>query len=98
MKSTVNSTLSRQNQKPHEKYLVLKKEEEIKHFYLACGNYREKQEHFNFRIPLFVKFVKQHPLRKVKVIKVLKVEKRGKEMLKVQDVHSRTWLPQVKNY
>ena len=27
------------NQKPHEKYLVLKKEEEIKHFYLACGNY-----------------------------------------------------------
>ena len=69
MKSTVNSTLSRQNQKPHEKYLVLKKEEEIKHFYLACGNYREKQEHFNFRIPLFVKFVKQHPLRKVKVIK-----------------------------
>ena len=37
-----------------------------------------QQEHFNFRIPLFVKFVKQHPLRKVKVIKVLKKEKRGK--------------------
>ena len=49
----------------------------------------EKQQgHFNFRIPLFVKFVKQHALRKVKVIKVLKEEKRGKKMLKVQDVPS----------
>ena len=37
----------------------------------------KQQEHFNFRIPLFVKFVKQHPVRKVKVIKVLKEEKRG---------------------
>ena len=92
MKSTVNSTLSRQNQKPHEKYLVLKKEEEIKHFYLACGNYREKQEHFNFRIPLFVKFVKQHPLRRMKVIKVLKEKMHGKEILKVQNVYYCTQL------
>ena len=41
MKSTVKSTLSRQSQKPHEKDLVLKKKGEIKHFYLACENYRE---------------------------------------------------------
>ena len=43
-------------------------------------------------IPLFVKFLKQHPLRKVKVIKVLKEERCRTEMLKVQDVHYRTQL------
>ena len=40
----------------------------------------KQQEHFNFRIPLFKKFVK-HPLRKVRVIKVLKEGKCGKEIL-----------------
>ena len=78
LKIAVNSTLSRENQKPHEKDLVLKKKEEIKHFHLACGNYIGKQqEHFNFRILLIVKFVKQLPLRKVKFVKVLKDVKHG---------------------
>ena len=47
--STVNSTLSRQNQKPHEKDIVLKKKKEIKHFYLACGNYRETARAFQLQ-------------------------------------------------
>ena len=92
MKSTVNSTLSGQNQKTHEKELVLTKKEGIEHFYLAYGNYGEQQEHFSFRIPHFLKFVKQHPLKKVKFIKVLKEKKCGNEMVKVQDVHYRTQL------
>ena len=50
MKSTLNSTLSRENQKPHEKDLVLKKKkEETKHFYLACGNYRETARIFQLQ-------------------------------------------------
>ena len=48
MGSTVNSTLSRQNQKLHEKDLVLKKKE-TKHFYLACGNYRETARAFQLQ-------------------------------------------------
>ena len=42
----VNSTLSQQNQKPHEKDSVLKKKEEIKRFYLGCGNYQETARAF----------------------------------------------------
>ena len=45
MKSIVNSTLSRQNQKPHD----FSKKEEIKHFYLAYGNYRETARAFQLQ-------------------------------------------------
>ena len=93
MKSTVNSALNRQNQKSNEKDLVLKKKKKQSIVIWPVEIIEKQQEHFKFRIPLFVKFVKQHPLRKVKVIKVLKEEKRGKEMLKVQGVHYRTQLP-----
>ena len=37
-------------------------------------------------------------MRKVKVIKILKKEIRGKEMPKVQDVDYRTQRPLIKNY
>ena len=48
MKSTVNSTLSRQDQIPHENDLALKKKE-IKLFYSACGNYRETARAFQLQ-------------------------------------------------
>ena len=64
MKSTVNSTLSRQNQKPHEKYLVFKKKKkkkEIKHFYLACENYRETAKAFQLQDSIVLKICKTSP-------------------------------------
>ena len=95
MKSKVNSTLSRQNQKPHEKDLVFKKKKKKKKqsiFIWPVKIIEKQQKHFNFRIPLFLKFVKHHPLIKVKVIKVFKDEKRGNKMVKVQDICCRTQL------
>ena len=65
--------------------------EEIKHFYLAYGNYRGTTRVFQLQ-DCTVR-IKVKRLRKVKVVKVLKEEKRGKEILKVQDVHYRTQLP-----
>ena len=38
-----------------------KKKKRNKDFYLAFVNYRETARAFNFRIPLIVIFVKQHP-------------------------------------
>ena len=92
MKSTVRSRIIRQIQKPQEKDLVQKKKEEIKHFYLACGNYRETARAFQLQYSTVHKTCKAAPHEKVKVIKVLQEEKSGKEMLKVQDVHYRTQL------
>ena len=98
MRSTVNSTLSRQNQKLYEKDFVLKKRKKKSLFIWPVEIIEKQQEHLNFRIPLFVKFAKQHPLRKVKVTKVLKEEKHRNEILKVQDVHYHSQLPEMKNY
>ena len=64
MKSTVNSTLSWQNQKPHEKDLVLKKKEEIKHFYVACGNYQEIARAFQLQDSTVRKICKAAPPEK----------------------------------
>ena len=63
MGSTVNSTLIRQNQKLHEKDLVLKKKE-IKHFYLACGNYRETARAFQLQDSTVRKICKAAPPEK----------------------------------
>ena len=67
------------------------KKEGIKHFYLTCGNYRETARAFQLQDSTVRKICKAVPREKSKIIKVLKEEKRGKEMLKVQDfaiVHS----------
>ena len=64
MKSAVNSILSRQNQKPHEKDLVLKNKEEIKHFYLDCGNYREAARAFQLQDSTVRKICKAAPPEK----------------------------------
>ena len=63
-KSTVNSTLSWQNQKPHEKDLILKKKEEIKHFYVACGNYQETARAFQLQDSTVRKICKAAPPEK----------------------------------
>ena len=76
-KSTVNSTLSWQNQKPHEKDLILKKKEEIKHFYVACGNYQETARAFQLQDSTVRKICKTAPPEKNETLKVLKEEKRG---------------------
>ena len=75
MKSTVNSTLSRQNQKLHEK-------EEIKYFYLACGNYREIARAFQLQDSTVRKIYKAAPPEESKSHQGFKGGKAWKENAK----------------
>ena len=71
------------------------KKEEIKYFYLACGNYQKISRSFQLQDSTVRKICKAAPLEEEvkEVFKVLKEEKRGKEMVEVRDVHYRTQLP-----
>ena len=53
------------------------KKEEIKHFYLACGNYRETARAFQLQDSTVRKICKTAPPEKNESLKVLKEEKRG---------------------
>ena len=75
MKSTVNSTLSRQNQKLHEK-------EETKYFYLACGNYREIARAFQLQDSTVRKIYKAAPPEESKSHQGFKGGKAWKENAK----------------
>ena len=70
------------NQKSHEKYLVLKKEEEIKRFYLACRNYRETARAFQLQDSTVRKICKAAPPEKSESHQGFKGGKAWKENVK----------------